>query len=126
MTGWDLPLSPTQLKVGLKRVEVLLLYMERRKNHNSWDLSVISWYAIMVWFAASLFSQMAYLAINGTPYDVAPMLESLGSFAWVLIIGEIIVWLFLGFYGFAKVARFFGINIKINELTSSEMIEPQV
>ena len=60
-----------------------------------WAVSTMCWYAVFIWFGASLFSQSLYMAFNGAPYDANMLLNSVGPFAWVVIGFELLVWGFL-------------------------------
>ena len=94
--------------------------MEGVQMSKDWSLSTMTWYAIFIWFGASLFSQSVYMAFNGQPYDANLMLESAGPFAWVLIAIELFVW--------AIVAIFFGgkvlnrVQVKGPEMTPADAI----
>ena len=79
--------------------------MDRKGTQKEWAISTISWYAVFVWFGASLFSQVAYMAINGVPYDVDLLLAAAGTFAWIIIGLEIIVWLVIAILVSGKVAN---------------------
>ena len=81
------------------------------------------WYAVFIWFGASLFSQSLYMAFNGTPYDANMLLNSVGPFAWVLIGIELFVWGFLALaLGGKFVNRF---NVPTQEIPSQENVSPQ-
>ena len=69
--------------------------MEREQTPEDWPLSTICWYAVLVWFGASLFSQSVYLGIYGTPYDANMILDSIGPFAWIIIAIEVCIWVTL-------------------------------
>ena len=69
--------------------------MEENGKIDDWPLSTICWYAIFVWFGASLFSQSVYLGIYGTPYDANVILDSIGPFAWIIIAIEVCIWVTL-------------------------------
>jgi|TARA_B100001996_G_scaffold380357_1_gene367649 NhaP-type Na+/H+ or K+/H+ antiporter len=97
--------------------------MDKVNPRNDWALSTICWYAVFVWFGASLFSQTLYMAFNGTPYDANLLLKSAGPFAWIMIGIEIVVWGFLALVIGGKVAN--RIQVSGKEITSSEQITPQ-
>ena len=97
--------------------------MDNVETRDDWALSTICWYAVFVWFGASLFSQTLYMAFNGTPYDANLLLKSAGPFAWVMIGIEIVVWGFLALVIGGKVAN--RIQVSDQEITSSEQITPQ-
>ena len=94
--------------------------MRGAKKADDWSVSTMSWYAVFIWFGASLFSQSVYMAFNGQPYDANLMLESAGPFAWVLIAIELFVW--------AIVAIFFGgkvlnrVQVKGSEMAPADAI----
>jgi len=96
--------------------------VERETRVDDWPLTTICWYAIFVWFGASLFSQSVYMAKYGIPYDANVILDSLGVFAWIVIGIEIIVWItLLGLLAFKFSDRFSNIDEKT---TSSDTIQP--
>ena len=97
--------------------------MSMRNQRNDWQLSTICWYAVFVWFGASLFSQTLYMAFNGSPYDANLLLKSAGPFAWIMIGIELVVWGFLVLVIGGKVAN--RIQAPTQEITSSEQISPQ-
>ena len=41
-------------------------------------MHTIMWYAVLVWFSASLLSQSLYLAFYREPYDAMVLLKTLG------------------------------------------------
>jgi len=96
--------------------------MELKSGANDWAVSTIFWYAIFVWFGASLFSQIGYLAINGEPYDAKELLYSAGSYAWIIIAIELIIWASIFFHIVIKLFKRFRINTLEN--LSSEVIAP--
>ena len=88
-----------------------------------WAFSTMCWYAVFIWFGASLFSQSLYMAFNGTPYDSNMLLNSVGPFAWVVIGIELLVWGFLALaLGGKFVNRF---NVPTKEIASQENVSPQ-
>ncbi len=97
--------------------------MDKTVPRDDWALSTICWYAVFVWFGASLFSQTLYMAFNGTPYDVNVLLKSAGPFAWIMIGIEIVVWGFLALVVGGKVAN--RLQVPAQEIASSEQITPQ-
>ena len=64
-------------------------------GRRDWAISTMCWYAVFIWFGASLFYQSLYMAFNGAPYDANMLLNSVGPFAWVVIGIELLVWGFL-------------------------------
>ena len=97
--------------------------MESENPRNDWSISVMSWYAVLIWFGASLFSQVAYLAIYGSPYDTNMLLDAAGPFAWLLIGIEIIVWTIMAAFVGKKVSN--RIQHKHPETPSIDTISPQ-
>ena len=97
--------------------------MDETVSRDDWALSTICWYAVFVWFGASLFSQTLYMAFNGTPYDANVLLKSAGPFAWIMIGIEIVVWGFLALVVGGKVAN--RLQVPAQEIASSEQITPQ-
>ena len=97
--------------------------MDETVSRDDWALSTICWYAVFVWFGASLFSQTLYMAFNGTPYDANVLLKSAGPFAWIIIGIEIVVWGFLALVIGGKVAN--RLQVPAQEIASSEQITPQ-
>jgi len=69
--------------------------VDKEEQAEDWPLTTICWYAIFVWFGASLFSQSVYMAKYGIPYDANIILDSMGIFAWIVIGIEIVVWVSL-------------------------------
>ncbi len=96
--------------------------MGKVNPRKDWALSTICWYAVFVWFGASLFSQTLYMAFNGAPYDANLLLKSAGPFAWIMIGIEIIVWGFLAIIIGGKVAN--RIQVSGQEIATSEQITP--
>jgi hypothetical protein len=84
--------------------------MEGENPVEDWPLSTICWYAIFVWFGASLFSQSLYMAIYGMPYDAYIMLNSIGKFAYVIIAIEVVVWITLSVLMTLKLSDRFGFS----------------
>tara|TARA_B110000438_G_scaffold50114_1_gene50606 strand:+ start:880 stop:1176 length:297 start_codon:yes stop_codon:yes gene_type:complete len=97
--------------------------MKKASFREDWALSTISWYAVFVWFGASLFSQVAYLAINGVPYDANLLVTAAGPFAWVLIGMEVIVWAFVAIFITGKVTN--RLNVNANEIVPVDVFSPQ-
>jgi len=53
---------------------------------------------VMSWAAANLFAQAVYMGFNGVPFDGIAMIDSLGSWYYVLIFIEIAVWMYVAVY----------------------------
>ncbi len=81
------------------------------------------WYAVFIWFGASLYYKTLYLALNGVPYDANQLLEYAGQYACIMIEIEIIVWGLLAFAISGKVAN--RIQVSTPEISSSDQIAPQ-
>ena len=81
------------------------------------------WYAVFIWFGASLFSQSLYMAFNGTPYDANILLNSVGPFAWILIGIELFVWGFLALALGGKLVN--RLNVPTQEIPSQDNVLPQ-
>ena len=97
--------------------------MSNDVEQEDWAISTMCWYAVFIWFGASLFSQSLYMAFNGTPYDANMLLNSVGPFAWVVIGIELLVWGFLALaLGGKFVNRF---NVPTKEIASQENVSPQ-
>ena len=97
--------------------------MSNDVEQEDWAVSTMCWYAVFIWFGASLFSQSLYMAFNGTPYDSNMLLNSVGPFAWVVIGIELLVWGFLALaLGGKFVNRF---NVPTKEIASQENVSPQ-
>ena len=93
-----------------------LITMGKTEKQEDWALSTISWYAIFVWFGASLFSQVVYMAFNGMPYDANLMLASAGPIAWIVIGLEVLAWIFIVVFFSGKVVN--RLNVKPHETSS--------
>ena len=92
-------------------------------GREDWAISTMCWYAVFIWFGASLFSQSLYMAFNGSPYDANMLLESVGPFAWVVIGIELLIW---GFLALALSGKFVNrLNVSTKEINSQENISPQ-
>lgn len=100
-----------------------LVTMGETEKQEDWSISTISWYAIFVWFGASLFSQVVYMAFNGMPYDTSLMLAAIGPVAWFIIGIEILAWIFIAIFFSGKVVN--RLNVKPHETSSSDTISPQ-
>ena len=49
-----------------------------------------------IWFGANLLSQALYLGFYGEPYDANQILKSLGTWYWVCVMIELVIWLIFG------------------------------
>ena len=93
------------------------------ETEKDWSVSTMCWYAVFIWFGASLFSQSLYMALNGAPYEANQLLSSIGPFAWIIIAVEIVVWLFVAFAVGRRVIN--RLQVKTPEISPSEQITPQ-
>ena len=92
-------------------------------NREDWSFSTMCWYAVFIWFGASLFSQSLYMAFNGAPYEANQLLSSIGPYAWVIIGIELVVWAFVAFAVGRKVVNRF--QVSTHEIATSDQIAPQ-
>ena len=92
-------------------------------NREDWSFSTICWYAVFIWFGASLFSQSLYMALNGALYEANQLLGSIGPYAWVIIGIEFAVWAFIALAVGRKVVNRF--QISTHEIATSDQITPQ-
>ncbi len=86
--------------------------MEKKITRKDWPLSVMCWYAVLIWFAASLFSQVLHIAKFGTPYNVDLLLDSIGPYAWIIIGIELSIWMMISVYCVMKIVKRFGIGVE--------------
>jgi hypothetical protein len=94
-----------------------------RGTKEDWSASMMGWFAILIWFSASLLSQVAYIASTGMPYEADAMLDSLGSFAWIIIGVEAIAWfMVVALIGSKAIKRHIQ---RISESHSQETVAPQ-
>ena len=56
----------------------------------------LGWAIVLIWFGANLISQALYLGFNGQPYDANQILKSLGTWYWICVVLELIIWLTFG------------------------------
>ena len=56
----------------------------------------LSWAIVLIWFGANLLSQALYLGFYGEPYDANQILKSLGTWYWVCVMIELVIWLIFG------------------------------
>ncbi len=86
-------------------VETNLILMENISENQfqkDWAVSTIAWYAVFIWFASSLFSQMGYIAFHGEPYEAGDLLSALGPVYWIIAIVEFTIWVVLVVLVFKK------------------------
>ena len=77
--------------------------MEEKINREDWSISIMCWYAVLIWFASSLFSQVLHIAKYGIPYDVDILLDSIGPYAWIIIGIELSIWMMISMYCVMKI-----------------------
>ena len=97
--------------------------MKESVGSEDWSISTMCWYAVFIWFGASLFSQSLYMAFNGTPYEANQLLDSIGPYAWIVIGIEFVVWTCLAIAVGGKVVN--RIQVNPQEIAPSEQITPQ-
>ena len=97
--------------------------MKESVGSEDWSISTMCWYAVFIWFGASLFSQSLYMAFNGTPYQANQLLDSIGPYAWIVIGIEFVVWTCLAIAVGGKVVN--RIQVNPQEIAPSEQITPQ-
>ena len=56
----------------------------------------LGWAIVLIWFGANLLSQALYLGLYGEPYDANHILKSLGTWYWVCVMIELVIWLIFG------------------------------
>ena len=78
--------------------------------------SVLFW-MVSIWIASNLFSQAVYIGFNGTPYSGIEMIQSLGSWYYVVVVFEILAWIFVGIHLSLKVIR--NLQVKATPQTAS-------
>ncbi len=62
----------------------------------SWPIQSLGWLLIGAWFSASLFSQIMYITVYGTPYGPEFLIAKLGPVYWLIGGIELLFWVFLG------------------------------
>lgn len=77
--------------------------MNKTLRHEDWSIQTMMWYAVLIWFSASLLSQSLYLAFNREPYDAVELLRTLGPIYYLIFFIEIVMWVTLIFLGYSKV-----------------------
>jgi len=76
-----------------------------RPSVDDWPLGTLLWFAVLVWFASSLLSQSAYMAVYGLPYDAVSMLKTLGPVYYAVVLLELAMWSGLIAVGWMKLRR---------------------
>ena len=59
--------------------------------------SLLFW-MVSIWIASNLFSQAVYMGFNGTPYSGIEMIQSLGPWYYVVVVLEVLAWIYLGIH----------------------------
>jgi hypothetical protein len=80
--------------------------MNRIAKRDDWSMHTIMWYAVLVWFSASLLSQSLYLAFYREPYDAVVLLKTLGPIYYLVLFIEIVMWVTLFVLGYSKMKSF--------------------
>ena len=78
--------------------------------------SVLFW-MVSILIASNLFSQAVYIGFNGTPYSGIEMIQSLGPWYYVVVVFEILAWIFVGIHLSLKVIR--NLQVKATPQTAS-------
>ena len=78
--------------------------------------SLLFW-MVSIWIASNLFSQAVYMGFNGVPYSGIEMVQSLGTWYYILVAIEIFAWLYVGIHLSIKVFR--NLQVKATIQTSS-------
>lgn len=76
-------------------------------RHDDWELGTIFWYAVVVWFSASLLSQALYMALYGIPYDAVVLLKEFGPVYYLVLLIEATIWIGIGVMLVLKCVRKF-------------------
>jgi hypothetical protein len=70
--------------------------MKTTLNRNdSWTKGHRFGAVIGIWFGANLLFQSFWLGLHGYPFDPAIMLDYMGPFTSIMIIGELVFWIFI-------------------------------
>ena len=70
-----------------------------------WELGTIFWFAVVIWFSASLLSQAVYMAFYGVPYDAIVLLKQFGPLYYAVVVIELFIWAGIASILLLKVAR---------------------
>ncbi len=65
--------------------------------------SMLGWGAVIIWFSANILSQAAFIGMHGVPYDATNLLTALGSWSWVIVVAELLIWAIAGLLIFNKI-----------------------
>lgn len=76
-------------------------------RQDDWELGTIFWYAVVVWFSASLLSQAVYMALYGIPYDAVVLLKEFGPVYYLVLLIEATIWIGIGVMLVLKCVRKF-------------------
>jgi hypothetical protein len=80
--------------------------VDKKAKREDWSMHTIMWYAVLVWFSASLLSQSLYLAFYREPYDAMVLLKTLGPIYYFVFLIEIVMWVTFFILGFSKMKSF--------------------
>ncbi len=72
---------------------------------DDWELGTIFWFAVVIWFSASLLSQAVYMAFYGVPYDAIVLLKQFGPLYYAVVVIELFIWAGIASILLLKVAR---------------------
>tara|TARA_B100000965_G_C19570634_1_gene748970 strand:- start:275 stop:583 length:309 start_codon:yes stop_codon:yes gene_type:complete len=64
----------------------------------NWRISPFMLSILAIWFVANLISQFVFISLHGIPYDGIAMLSSLGWVYYVVIVVELLLWVW--FFGY--------------------------
>jgi len=70
-----------------------------------WELGTIFWFAVVIWFSASLLSQAVYMAFYGVPYDAIVLLKQFGPLYYAVVVIELFIWAGIASILLLKIAR---------------------
>ena len=66
--------------------------LTKMKQHDLGSKSLIC--ILAVWIASNLISQFLYIVSHGSPYDGLLLLQSLGPIYYLIVITELLLWVF--------------------------------
>ena len=70
--------------------------LTKMKQHDLGSKSLIC--ILAVWIASNLISQFLYIVSHGSPYDGLLLLQSLGPIYYLIVITELLLWVFALIY----------------------------
>ena len=80
--------------------------MNVRINENNWSHTTLLWMVVLIWFCSNLLSQAVFMGMNGHPYGSELILNEIGSWHWLLLGFELIIYASLSYYFFKKTSKF--------------------